>query len=517
MTTLQSILFIDKPSNLHTLNKEDEFLHDLRLNDMFKLISKDKEKFNIEEYFYMPWLSEDNIKYRNDIFKDLNDAQLVEHLDEFSHRIFNAVSNIKVSIKQLSLHSKNINNTIEKTMVLYAIGEYCDAIEEFMKRLRGFTLRSKGLNDFSQYVQRYRFDKEFVSIKKQAEEISTELESISYTMKIEGGSIKIRAFEHQIPYEEEVLKTFEKFVGKNNETTNKTEKNSSYNNHVEQMIADCVAVEFPETYKKVDEFVSKHINYVDKNIHTFSYEIQFYIATIEYYKNYCKDTLPTCYATFVKDKKDIQVNDGYDIYLATTMNVSSVITNDFYFSENKNVAVISGPNQGGKTTFARMIGQLHYLGKIGLPIPASSAKLCFTNDIFTLFEKEENILDQRGKLKDDLYRLKKIVDRSNKDSVVILNEVLSSTTIEDASHIAEKILQQLVDKDAFVVFVTFLEDVNLLSFSESYVSQVDPLDTSIRTFRIEKKAADNKAYAQSIAQKYSLTKEAIKEKIDANN
>jgi DNA mismatch repair ATPase MutS len=151
---------------------------------------------------------------------------------------------------------------------------------------------------------------------------------------------------------------------------------------------------------------------------------------------------------------------------------------------------------------------------LGCPVPGREAQLFLFDRLFTHFEKEENIKDLRGKLEDDLFRTYNILRQATPNSIIIMNEILTSTTAKDAAFLGRKVIEKIIQMDALSVCVTFVDELTYLGEKiVSMVAMVDSENPSLRTYKIVRKPADGIAYAISIAEKYQLTYECLKERI----
>jgi DNA mismatch repair ATPase MutS len=289
-------------------------------------------------------------------------------------------------------------------------------------------------------------------------------------------------------------------------------------NHVEAQIIDRVEYLHREPFGALHTFCERHADHLDSVIGRFEREVQFYLAYLDYIERLKASGLAFCYPRVSARSKEIEVQHGFDIVLASkrAAEQSTVVVNAFRLSGAERILVVTGPNYGGKTTFARMVGQLHYLASLGLPVPAASARLMLSDRVFTHFEREEDIATLRGKLDDELVRIREILEQATGSSLIVMNESFSSTAVSDALFLGAEVVGRIAERDCLAVYVTFVDELaSLNEATVSMVATVAPEDPSVRTFRLVRQPANGLAYAAAIAQKYRLTYELVRRRVSA--
>jgi len=107
-------------------------------------------------------------------------------------------------------------------------------------------------------------------------------------------------------------------------------------------------------------------------------------------------------------------------------------------------------------------------------------------------------------------RLRGVVDALGPSALVVLNELFSATSVEDALELSEVVLPRLVASGCRVVWVTFLEElVTSVDRAVSLVGQVAADDPTRPTFRFRSQPPDGRSHAAALAARHGLSSDDL--------
>lgn len=486
-----------------------DFFTDLNLDQVVEAAVKDREEYDLKPFFWHPLKRTVAIEYRHEVMRELERPEITRIVQDFSGRM-HVMRDYLVRRDRLSFYLQ------KQKWFLDAVDVYCDAVTYLHRELAAADLKSRGFQAFREYLNSYADSEAFTSLKEKTQRLKADIAAVEYCIHIKGKYFTVRRRESETDLSADVEKTFERFKQGNVNDYLATFTEPVEMNGLEEAILGAVSQLYPATFDALDGYCEQNSDFSDEKIVAFDREIQFYVCYLKLLDSIRPAGLSFCFPEVSDTSKDIYQTEGFDLALAIKLvrEEKPVVCNDFFLKGNERICVISGPNQGGKTTFARTFGQSHYLASLGCPIQGKEARLFLFDKLFTHFEKEENVEDLRSKLEDDLTRIHGILDEATSSSIIIANEILTSTTLNDAVFLSQKVMESLNQLDLLCVWVTFVEEI--VTYSDKAVSMVSTVDAenpSIRTYKIERRPPLGLSYATAIAEKYGLTYDSLRERI----
>ncbi len=505
-------LVFDEPSpQTSARGREDRsFASDLNLDQIVATIAGEREERDLITTLLFGHLDDvDAVHYRHEVFRDLEDRVLLERIQHFAELMGQVRAHL-VQVKKMHYQHQR------EGWFLDAAAIYCEAVVSLADDLGSAQLGSRALLSFREFLAGYVSSSAFASLSADTRDRKDALAQIRYCIRIRGSRVEVSRYEGQADYSAEVLKTFERF--KQGAVKDYRVKYRTWPgmNHVGAQILQLLARLFSEEFSALNQYCSQHAGFFDDTVRRFERELQFYLAYLDYIAPLRSAGLSFCYPEVTATSKEIFATDTFDLALAKKLVTEGkpVIGNSFHLMGPERIFVVSGPNQGGKTTFARTFGQLHHLGGVGCPVPGDAARLFLHDRLFVHFEREEDLTKMSGKLEDDLVRMREVLHAATPNSIVIMNEIFTSTTLKDARFLGKKVMDKIIQLDLLCVYVTFVDE--LASIGESVVSMVSTIvaeNPAERTYKVVRGPADGLAYALAIAEKYNVSYQRLRKRV----
>lgn len=264
---------------------------------------------------------------------------------------------------------------------------------------------------------------------------------------------------------------------------------------------------------------------------TLSADLTFYLSAVRLMERLRDHGLPVCRPSLAPMTERLcELHQAYNPNLALHLmghhaNVDDLIVkNDVHMGNYGRIGILTGPNQGGKTTYTQMLGLCHILAQAGLWVPAAQARLSPVDNIYTHYPSEEKLEQATGRFGDEAQRLGYIFAQATRHSLILLNESLSSTSPGESLYIAQDIARILRRMGTRALFSTHLHELAaevstlnattpgdslLVSLVASHLDVED--DGTQRSYRIVPGAPLGHSYAREVAAKYGISYDQLAE------
>ncbi len=466
------------------------YFQDLNLETVLDSLAMIGGKSTLAYYRYLPETPEDEA-YRRAVYGDVKKEPVNSALEAFVQQM--------AEVEDLRRKKERAPAGLQQAVWLLreeeAYGAACERLGEALEKIE---LSSSGMRRFREILREYLGGEGFRRMRRQTQEIMDE----------------IRGLRLIITYEKNRVRVELDGTGRGDGRTLQNPFSTSA--ALVEMEKECLEIlkkKKPELFQALLTASQRFELYENPVLARFEKEIKFYLS---YYglQTYLEGKGFTFTTPDVSETRPMEGRGLYDLALAC-VSVNSgkkVIPNDFYYGKEERFFVLTGPNQGGKTTYARSLGQLVYFARMGLDVPAREANVPFFPDIQTHFSVEESMETGRGKLKEELTRLAPMMEARRKGTFVVINELFTTAANYDAQIMGRKVLGHFIELGCVGIYVTHLKE--LASAHTQTVSLRAMLDENRRpTYQIQRGEAAENASAENLVEKHRLTYRQLKERL----
>ena len=478
---------------------------DLNLDQIMDAVLCHETDHNLTELFYQFCPDGATVTYRQEVMRALEEPQV--------RGAFQAFLRSMVKAGRLLDYGATAHHAAQRDK--YALDGavlYCDAVRLLLDETSALPIKSQGLQCFLAAVRAYAGEERFGLLAHQTRQAQMALEQISYALRVNDGVLHVDFEADAFDYAQALRQDFDTKERWGTEADEGLFDILPFRqvelSPLETLIMQALMRRYPQAFGDARLAAEKCGVFPELFIARFTKELRFYLLYLDLMDQLRKNGLAFAYPAIAGDD-GISITNAYDLALA--IQTKAIVPNDFVLSKEERGAVITGANQGGKTTFARAIGQVAVLTALGLPVPCERAALPLYSAVFSQFTMAEDSTVDNGKLKEELLRLRPILRGAGNGSLVILNELFSSATASDALDMAERALSLMLEAGAQVICVTHINGI-AVKHTVSMVAQVQK-ENGRRLYKVMRAEADGQAYAGEIARRHHLTFHEIKERI----
>jgi len=184
-------------------------------------------------------------------------------------------------------------------------------------------------------------------------------------------------------------------------------------------------------------------------------ELAFYVGCLNLHDGLAAKGEPVCFPTPTPAGDRQHCFRGlYDVCLS--LHMERRVVGNAVDANGKSLTIVTGANQGGKSSFLRSIGLAQVMMQCGMFVGAETLRAELCTALFTHYKREEDLTMKSGKLDEELGRISEIADHIVPNSMLLFNESFAATNEREGSEIARQIVCALLEKGVKILYVTHL-------------------------------------------------------------
>ncbi|MFB5067749.1 MAG: hypothetical protein ACE3NC_11295 [Candidatus Wallacebacter cryptica] len=405
------------------------FIKDLGLREIIENLRLEREsRWIVEELLYKPCTTEAVIEYRLDIMDDLLT----------SDGLFQLFQKITLQIEQIkAFEAESEADAVHRSaLFLQKSIIYTEVITSLWGGLENHRneIQSQGLQKLSQLISQIVDSSVFQSMAAELKQLTTQADAIRsvdlvyhfQNEKITELAVDCAPGEHKASLTGRLIQASERISFLAAYEDCDISQGNSFS-PLEGCLLEETQKIYPEYFQALEHFYDKYQGYPMEHLLPFSSELRFFTVMISLIKNMQQYGFEFCKPKVrAKPDKQMQLEQVYDLSLAVRLvnddrGADHIVKNDHYSDQFGRIFILTGPNQGGKTTFLRSIGIAQVLFQAGCFVPARTASLSPVDYLFTHFQEKEVLGVKKGRLGEEAARIAEIFSKATESSLILLN------------------------------------------------------------------------------------------------
>ena len=517
-----------KNSDRKTVELKAETIKDLALQEIVDNISESEgEMLILRDIFTHIPINTEDIRYRSEILRDFLENEAM------TDELYEAMSLIR-TLKDYGSSKLLTMNTEHSLYILLEhlreLSIYVQATESIVSTLKKHKVNSRGLKTVLEQLQAIVEDEKFEIAKKDINKMLKDLSNVrgcfvgvNFTPDLnveQVTSVEFVPYRIRSKYKFAELAAFFANVNNSAAATNSIGKPWAPTRVIDPLLVSMtpqIAKHLKRNMIKMKMVMNKYVK-LDSSSITELYEgFTYYLCMARFSRRLKKEGCTICLPEIVDtDGISLDIKDLYNIRLFFA-GEKNIVKNDFSFSPEENLFILTGPNRGGKTIIEQALGIISIMASIGSFVTASSCKGRPFHNILTHFPIDENLTINYGRLGEEAVRIKEIVNEADDKTLILFNETYSTTSAADGLYLSKDLLRLLKEYGTAVIFNTHihevarsLDEMNQWDGKSRFVSLVMEIKDNVNTFHVKRSDPESKSYARNIAEKYGITYEQMK-------